>query len=108
MILVRGTVAAGDALLQAKWAALKDAIRVGDIPRALTQIAITSRPAYDETFGIIAAQLPQIDSILTDVALVNILDGEAFYEAVRTDAGTTKSFEVRFIVDAAGVWRIDA
>ncbi len=97
-----------DVSLRAKWTALKDALRVGDIPRALTQIALTSRPAYDEAFGIIASQLPQIDAILTDIALLEVLDGEAFYEALRTDAGVAKSFEIRFIVDVDGVWRIDA
>ncbi|HLC42521.1 MAG TPA: LamG-like jellyroll fold domain-containing protein, partial [Methylomirabilota bacterium] len=97
-----------DALLQVKWTAMKDALRVGDIPRALTTIAVGSRPQYDEAFQIIAAMLSQIDSILPSITLLDLLDAEAFYKAVRNDAGIDKSFEIRFVLDEDGIWRIDS
>jgi len=93
-------------LLQSKWTGLKDALLAGDIPRALTHVAVPSRPRYEALFRALAPRLPNIDGILTDLTLDEIGDGEAFYEMVRTDAAVTKSFEIRFSVDEDGIWRL--
>jgi hypothetical protein len=95
-----------DALLQSKWTGLKDALRAGDIPRALSHIAVPSRARYEALFQALSARLPGIDAILSDLRLDDIGDGEAFYEMVRTDGGVTKSFEIRFTVDEDGIWRL--
>jgi hypothetical protein len=97
-----------DALIQPKWQGIKDALRQGDIPRALTFITARSRARYDEAFRIIVARLPNIDSILTDVTLVEVRNGSALYQATRTDAGVPKLFDVRFALDEDGIWRIEA
>jgi hypothetical protein len=91
--------AALDALLQAKWTEMKDALRAGDIPGALTRIAFRSRSRYDEAFRAIAAQLSNIDTILTNVTLVEVRNGVATYQATRTDAGVDKVFDIRVVVD---------
>jgi hypothetical protein len=95
-----------DALLRAKWSAMRDSLRTGNVPQALLQIAVRSRPAYDEAFALMGNSLTQIDAILTDIALVSIRGREAIFEAVRTDGAVTKSFQVRFAVDIDGVWRV--
>ena len=95
-----------DTLLQSKWMAMKDALRAGDIPRALTHIATRSRPRYDALFRVLAARLPSIETILTGLTLDEVGDQEAFYEMVRIDAEVTKSFEIRFSVDEDGIWRL--
>jgi len=95
-----------DTLLQSKWTGLKGALRAGDIPRALSHIAVPSRPRYEALFGALSARLQGIDAILTTLTLDKIRNQEAFYEMVRTDAGITKSFEVRFAVDEDGIWRL--
>jgi len=100
--------AALDALLQAKWTGMKDALRAGDIPGALTRIAFRSRSRYDEAFRAIAAQLPNIDTILTNAMLVEVRNGVATYQATRTDAGVDKVFDIRVVVDGDGIWRIEA
>jgi hypothetical protein len=97
-----------DALLRAKWSAMRDTLRSGDITGALTHVAFASRPAYDEAFHLIAAYLPQVDSLLTDISLVDVFDGEAYYEATRTDDGIDRSFAIRFLLDDDGLWRVDA
>ena len=97
-----------DSLLQAKWTALKDALRRGDIAGALPSIALRSRLRYEEAFRILAPRLPNIETILTDVTLVQGRNGVALYEATRTDAGLPKVFEVRFAVDEDGIWRVEA
>ncbi|MBI2160548.1 MAG: hypothetical protein HYU25_09270 [Candidatus Rokubacteria bacterium] len=95
-----------DALLHAKWQALKDALRVGDIPRALSTIVARSRPRYEALFRLLAPRLATIDTILTDLVLDEIDGREAFYAMVRTDGGVAKSFEVRFSIDEDGIWRL--
>jgi hypothetical protein len=95
-----------DGILQARWLELKDALRAGDIPAALSQIVARARPIYEEGFQIISAQLPFIDEILTSVSLVRIGNNEAVYKASRTDDGIPMSFEVRFAMDVDGFWRI--
>ncbi len=97
-----------DTMLQAKWTGMKDALRRGDIPSALSNIAIRSRAKYEEAFQIIRARLPNIDAILPGVTVVEIGDRSAIYEATRTDAGLVKSFEVRFALDGDGIWRVEA
>ena len=100
--------AALDALLQGKWTGMKDALRAGDIPLALTQITVRSRPRYDAAFQAIAARLLDIDNILTDVTLVEVRNGVGTYNATRADAGVEKLFDVRFVMDEDGIWRVDA
>jgi hypothetical protein len=95
-----------DGILQARWLAMKDALRAGDIPAALSQIISQARPSYEEGFQIISAQLPSIDEILTSVSLVRIGNNEAVYKALRTDEGIPMSFEVRFAMDVDGFWRV--
>ena len=95
-----------DEILQARWTAMKDALRAGDIPAALSQIVARARPIYEEGFQIISAQLPIIDEILTPVSLVRIGNNEAVYKASRTDDGIPMSFEVRFSMDIDGFWRV--
>jgi hypothetical protein len=95
-----------DGILQARWLAMKDALRAGDIPAALSQIISQARPSYEEGFQIISGQLPGIDEILTPVSLVRIGNNEAVYKASRNDDGIPMSFEVRFAMDVDGFWRV--
>jgi hypothetical protein len=55
----------------------------------------------------LTSQLPTIDAILTDLRFVGAFGSEALFAADRTDDGRPMSFEVRFIVDADGLWRIE-
>ena len=100
-------VGALDTLLQAKWRGLKDALRAGEVARAVGYIGADSRDDYATAFQIIATRLPAIDTILTDLTLVRVGDGSALYRATRTDAGLVRGFDVRFAADADGVWRIE-
>jgi hypothetical protein len=95
-----------DALLRAKWATLKDALRRGDIAQALTQISERARSRYQQALTALIPDLPGVDTILTDVKLVRTRGPEAIFEMSRADAGILKSFEVRFHVDADGFWRV--
>lgn len=95
-----------NATLQARWVALKDALRRGDIALALTQLATRSRARYEVIFRALAQDLPDVDRILIDIVLIEIRGREAIFEMIRTDDGVVKSFEIRFLVDDDGIWRL--
>jgi len=96
-----------DTLLQAKWTDLKDALVQGDTTQALTHIANSSRSRYEALFQALAADLSNIDTILTSITLLEIRGNEALYEMMRTDDGVVKSVELRFVLDAEdGIWRL--
>jgi K319L-like, PKD domain/Bacterial Ig domain/Right handed beta helix region len=97
-----------DTVLQVRWAAMKDALRIGNIGAALNEIATRSRPRYEEAFQLIASQLQNVDQILTNPTLVRIGNFSATYEAARIDDGVEMSFEIRFAIDGDGLWRIEA
>lgn len=95
-----------DGALQARWAAMRDALRAGDIPGALSHLAQRSRPRYERIFQVLAPRLAAVDSMLTALVLDEVGEREVYYVMVRTDAGVTKSFEVRFVLDEDGLWRL--
>jgi hypothetical protein len=95
-----------DTLLRAKWQTMRDALRAGDIARAVTQIVLRAQDGYAAAFQTIASQLPGIDSILTDITPVEARNRAAIYRMLRADGGVMKSFEVRFVIDGDGLWRI--
>ncbi len=98
--------AALDAQLRARWAALKDALRAGDVPAALVFITARSRPRYEALFLALGPRLSAIDAVLTDLTLDELGATEAFYTMSRADDGIPLVFEVRFAVDDDGLWRI--
>ena len=100
--------AALETLLLARWNAMKDALRAGNIPQALTHIAVRARPRYQDAFTVLAPDLPDIDLILTDLSFVRTRGQEAILEMRRMDDATLKSFEVRFRIDTDGIWRLRA
>jgi len=87
---------------------MKDALRAGNIPQALTHIAVRARPRYQDAFTVLAPDLPDIDLILTDLSFVRTRGQEAILEMRRMDDATLKSFEVRFRIDTDGIWRLRA
>jgi len=95
-------------LLQAKWLAVKDRLRAGNVAGAVQFIAMSARDRYRTALEAIAADLPEIDSILTPLTFVSVWGPEATFQMQRTDGGVVKSFEVRFGVDDDGVWRLTA
>lgn len=97
-----------EALLQARWQAMKDALRLGDVGAAVQFISDESRERYRTAFETMAADLPQIESILTSLTFVRAWGPEVTFQMQRSDDGVQKSFEVRFGVDGDGVWRLRA
>lgn len=69
--------------LDARWSDLKDALRRGDVAGAL-----------------------DVDETLTSIRFVEQHSGIAIYEMLRSREGRTLSYEVRFVIDDDGAWRL--
>jgi sugar lactone lactonase YvrE len=98
--------AALDQALRARWAALKDALRRGDVAAALEHVVVRARSRYEAIFRALSQDLAQVDSLLGDLALVEVRGFEVVYEMTRLEAGVVRSFEVRFRLDEDGIWRL--
>jgi hypothetical protein len=99
--------AALDTLLQGKWSNLKDALRAGDIPRAVTVLHTDTRAAYEAQLRRFRpATLANLDRYMTTIQLIEVGPGGAQYEMLRQRDGEILSFAVWFQVDQDGLWRL--
>jgi len=95
--------------LEPKWNGMKDALRQGDIPAALTFIHSSTRGRYEAIFRqLTASQLSAIDQYLTTIVPVEIGHNGAEYAMRRSRGGETLSFPVWFQVDTDGIWRLSS
>jgi len=97
-----------DTMLRAKWSAMRDALRAGNIAGGVSHIATDARDGYATAFQAIAARLAGIDAILTDITYAEARGAALICHTTRTDAGVVKLFEVRFVMDTDGIWRVEA
>ncbi|MCI0484920.1 MAG: hypothetical protein L0Y78_10105 [candidate division NC10 bacterium] len=95
--------------LEPKWEGMKDALRRGDIPAALSFVHTASRERYEAVFRLLTPeQLAGIDQYLTTALPVKIGHNGAEYEMRRSRGGKVLSFPIWLQVDSDGIWRIRA
>ena len=95
-----------DALLRAKWEAMRNSLSIGDTTRALTYISSGTRTSYQEMFNALIDQLPSIVATQTAFTLNYITDNIAKYKLVTIENSITYSYEVIFIKNENGLWFI--
>jgi hypothetical protein len=97
-----------EVLLQAKWAALRDALSRSDVAAAVSLFATASRDAYQDQLTALAGvgALGQVAADLGTITPVRIHDRAAEYELRAVQRGTQYSFYVLFVIDTDGVWRL--
>ena len=97
-----------EALLQARWTGLRDALSRADVTAAVALFAGTSRDAYRDQLTSLAGvgALPQVAAALGAITPVKVLDRAAEYELKAVQRGTLYSFHVLFVIDTDGVWRL--
>lgn len=95
-----------DGLLQAKWTAMKGALRQGEIGRAVDYIVTKKRDGYRRMFESLTIPLSDIDTILTNIKFVKLAGIYAEYEMLYTENGTVMSGLVNFSLDTDGIWRV--
>ncbi len=94
------------ARLRGRWAAMKDALRRGNVTRALDAIATRARDDYRQLLSNLVVPLDQIDQVLTDITLVDLDEFQAECEMIRVDDGVPISHFVQFVRDVDGIWRV--
>lgn len=97
-----------DALLKAKWNAMKTALGTGDIHGALVNFAIDAQGAYRDQFAALGPILPDIVNELSTagINMVSVENRIAEYEILITREGTTFSLHLKFVRDDNGLWKI--
>lgn len=95
-----------DALLKGKWMSMINALNSGDTTKALSQISSNSQAAYKTMFGVLSSQLPSILVTAREFNLIKITDNVAKYKLLTSESGKTYSYEVIFIRDNDGLWKI--
>lgn len=97
-----------DALLRAKWTALRAALQAGDVAAATELLALTSRSSFQAELSALAAAgvLSQVAADLGALRMVKARSGVVEYEVRAERNGVMYSFPVVFVLDVDGVWRI--
>jgi hypothetical protein len=100
--------AAFEAELQSRWGTLKTRLDRGDVTGALDCIHSTRRAEYARVFDeIFVNNRTRVDDVLTSITQVNVSSGIAIYQMVRaTPPHGRLSYDVRFVIDGDGVWRL--
>ena len=95
-----------DALLQAKWAGMKAALAKGDVEGAVEYFSEGSKPAFRAEFNRLSQGLPELVARMGLFRLVKIYEGYAEYDLRTAKDGVTYSFQVLFMRNADGTWKI--
>jgi len=99
--------AALDLRLRSAWDGFKDAVRLGDVTRAVHFLHSETRDAYADQLRLLRPQtLASVDTYLTAIQLVEVGPKGAEYEMLRDRDGVVLSFAVWFRVDQDGIWRL--
>jgi hypothetical protein len=99
-----------DALLKAKWNAMKIALANQDVNGALNYYTEESQELYNELFTTLNAQLPQIVQEMQDIQLIYAKDNTAKYRIRASEVHAGQTYEITyyiyFVVDENGIWKI--
>jgi hypothetical protein len=95
-----------DALLQNKWNAMKNALRVGDTAAAASYLVLSKQAFYQNIFNNLTIPFASIDQYLPNITLVDQTESSIEYEMTRTEGPDQVTYMVLFVLDDDGVWRI--
>ena len=100
-----------DALLQAKWSAMKTALSNHDITGALSQFHEESKNQYSQAFNYLFDYLPDIVNNMQNIELIYVKSNYAKYRIRRIQVieGTTEeiTYYIYFVKGSNGIWVIE-
>ena len=97
-----------DVQLQAKWNALTQALWYGDVNTARTFFSTRTTEAYGQLMESRMDILDQMVADMQGIELVRLEGEKAIYDLRIVNDGTPYSFQLEFILDEDGLWRIRA
>ncbi len=95
-----------DVFLKGKWDGMKEASARGYIQGAMRYFALSSMTAYQQQFTALSNTVPQIVADMGTITMVTVKNNFAEYDLRTVRNGTTYSFQVLFLRDVDGIWRI--
>lgn len=97
-----------DTLLRAKWEEMKTALNNGDISGAVRNFAPETQSDYQQLFTSLTPVLASAVGELytTHINLISAANNRAIYEIIVTREGRTLSFQLQFVQDGNGIWKI--
>lgn len=97
-----------DALLRAKWAAFKTALNNQDINSAILNFASGSQDTYRSLYTDLKPLLQNICAELntTHINYISAKNNKAIYEIIVSRNNVTYSFQLEFVKDTDGIWKI--
>jgi hypothetical protein len=95
-----------DVLLKGKWEGMRQALKGGDLERALNYFERRSRATYEKQFTALRPVLGEVGAEMGEIVLARLEEGWAEYEIIAARNGITSSFHLLFVRDHDGLWRI--
>jgi hypothetical protein len=100
-----------DALLRAKWNAMKACLAAGDINGALSYFGSATRADFEAIFTSLGDQLPQIALQMQEIEMVQSDEDYAKYSIMKDEViegeTYTITYDIYFSTDENGIWKID-
>ncbi len=92
-----------DALLQAKWNAMKTALGNQDVEGAVVYFTENSKDMFRYNFELMQSILPTIVQDMESITMQKGKDGLVVYEMFKLQDGTERSYYIEFIKDTNGI-----
>ncbi|MBI4654073.1 MAG: adhesin, partial [Nitrospirae bacterium] len=92
-----------DALLRAKWEAMKTALANQDVNTAMIEISENAQEIFRYNFELMQSILPTIVQGIGSITLIRAEDGIVEYEMISGG----QSYYIEFVKDTNGIWRIN-
>jgi DNA-binding beta-propeller fold protein YncE len=88
------------------WTNIREALSAGDIEGALAHFSPRTRERYRKLFTNAGTQLPVIVQDMSEIHPLSVTQQQAVYGVLRYDDGKPFLFEVVFVRDGPGDWKI--
>lgn len=95
-----------DALLQAKWNAMKARLAAGDVAGAVIDFSAGTKPTFEYNFNLLHDHLPAVVEGFRTATMVKATDTLAEYNLEAVQGGQAFSFYLVFEKGTDGIWRI--
>jgi hypothetical protein len=97
-----------DSLLRGKWEGVRLKLAAGDVEGSLAFFSDSAKGDYRELFTALTPVLPEIVQEMSDIELIECTRDAAIYDIRTVRKGVDYSFQLLFIKDAQGIWKVDS
>jgi len=93
-------------LLKGIWEAMRAALLSGDVEKALSYFVEAAKDRYRQLFADLNGNIYKVFSTISDIELYTLDGRSADCEAIRVENGTPYSYQLSFVQDETGTWKI--